>query len=227
MTHVDDAPFFNRLPGNHHRRASAISSVLLVLILAACRSSLPAKFVEQAEPGVTLTTLTASPQEYRDKVVILGGVLVKEKENGGQVWLRLKNRPLDPQYHPHRPTSLDGPEAGHFWVTTSNPQQLPPQYRHWARMTLVPSAAVQRGAKGTFVYVVKEDKTVAVRPVTVGVSHGEDASISSGLAPNELVVVDGTEKLREGSKVEVRNRNEKPAQADAPAAPSVPRGNGP
>jgi hypothetical protein len=133
VTHVDDAPFFKRLPGNHHRRVSAISSVLLVLILAACRSSLPAKFVEQAEQGVTLTTLTASPQEYRDKVVILGGVLVKEKENGGQVWLRLKNRPLDPQYHPHRPTSLDGPEAGHFWVTTSNPQQLPPQYRKWAR----------------------------------------------------------------------------------------------
>jgi multidrug efflux system membrane fusion protein len=95
-------------------------------------------------------------------------------------------------------------------------------------MTLVPSAAVQRGAKGTFVYVVKEDKTVAVRPVTVGVSHGEDASINSGLAPNELVVVDGTEKLREGSKVEVRNRNEKPAQAETPpAAPSSPRGNGP
>ena len=95
-------------------------------------------------------------------------------------------------------------------------------------MTLVPSAAVQRGAKGTFVYVVKEDKTVAVRPVTVGASHGEDASISSGLAPNELVVVDGTEKLREGSKVEVRNRNEKPAQAEAPpAAPSLPIGNGP
>jgi multidrug efflux system membrane fusion protein len=95
-------------------------------------------------------------------------------------------------------------------------------------MTLVPSAAVQRGAKGTFVYVVKEDKTVAVRPVTVGVSHGEDASIDSGLAPNELVVVDGTEKLREGSKVEVRNRNETPAQADAPpSAPSPARGNAP
>ena len=78
-------------------------------------------------------------------------------------------------------------------------------------VTLVPSAAVQRGAKGTFVYVVKDDKTVAVRPVTVGVSHGEDASINSGLAPDELVVVDGTEKLREGSKVEVRNRNEQPA----------------
>lgn len=95
-------------------------------------------------------------------------------------------------------------------------------------VTLVPSAAVQRGAKGTFVYVVNEDKTVAVRPVTVGVSHGDDASINSGLAPNELVVVDGTEKLREGSKVEVRNRNDKPTQAETPSAAGSPaRGNGP
>jgi hypothetical protein len=72
------------------------------------------------------------------------------------------------------------------------------------------------------VYVVKEDKTVAVRPVTLGVSHGEDASVTSGLAPDELVVVDGTEKLREGSKVEVRNRNEKSAQGEAPSAAASP-----
>jgi multidrug efflux system membrane fusion protein len=91
-------------------------------------------------------------------------------------------------------------------------------------VTLVPSASVQRGAKGTFVYVVKEDKTVSVRPVTVGVSYGDDASIESGLGPEELVVVEGTEKLREGSKVELRNRNEKPSQPETPpAAGSPPR----
>jgi multidrug efflux system membrane fusion protein len=73
--------------------------------------------------------------------------------------------------------------------------------------TLVPSAAVQRGPKGTFVYVVKEDQTVGVRSVTVGVAHGEEASIDQGLSPDELVVVDGTEKLREGSKVDVRNKS--------------------
>ena len=72
--------------------------------------------------------------------------------------------------------------------------------------TVVPSAAVQRGPKGTFVYVVSTDKTVTVRPVTVGVSHGEDASIDQGLSPDELVVVDGTEKLREGTKVDIRNQ---------------------
>jgi multidrug efflux system membrane fusion protein len=90
-------------------------------------------------------------------------------------------------------------------------------------VTLVPSVAVQRGAKGTFVYVVKEDRTVTVRPVTVGVAHGDDASISAGLAPDEVVVVDGTEKLREGTKVEVRNRSEKSAQVEtSPATDSPP-----
>lgn len=137
MTQGDQTPVSDGLAGNRRRRAHEISSLLLGLILGGCSSSLPAKYVQQAEPGVTLTALAASPEQYRDKVVILGGVLVKEGEKGGQVWLRLKNRPLDPQYHPHRPISLDGPEAGHFWVTASGSQQLPSQYRQWARMTVV------------------------------------------------------------------------------------------
>lgn len=86
-------------------------------------------------------------------------------------------------------------------------------------VTIVPAAAVQRGAKGTFVYVVKEDQTVAVRSVTVGASQGDDMSIATGLSPDELVVVDGTEKLREGSKVEVRNQKGSPAKStDVPPA---------
>ncbi|MEP6933520.1 MAG: MdtA/MuxA family multidrug efflux RND transporter periplasmic adaptor subunit [Nitrospirota bacterium] len=76
--------------------------------------------------------------------------------------------------------------------------------------TIVPSAAVQRGPKGTFVYVVNIDQTVGMRPVTVGVSHGEVSSIDTGLSHDELVVVDGTEKLREGSKVEVQSQNGMP-----------------
>ncbi|ULA63267.1 MAG: hypothetical protein LZF86_100268 [Nitrospira sp.] len=91
-------------------------------------------------------------------------------------------------------------------------------------VTIVPSAAVQRGAKGTFVYVVNEDQTVAVRTVAVGVSQGEEMSVDAGLAPDDVVVVDGTEKLREGSKVEIRNRKGTPATgasekpADSPPA---------
>ena len=91
--------------------------------------------------------------------------------------------------------------------------------------TVVPSAAVQRGPKGTFVYVVNADRTVGVRPVTVGVSHGEEASIDTGLSPDELVVVDGTEKLREGSKVEVQRQNGPPVQykAESISRPKGPR----
>jgi multidrug efflux system membrane fusion protein len=83
---------------------------------------------------------------------------------------------------------------------------------------LLPSAAIQRGPKGTFVYVVNNaDQTVAVRAVTVGVSQGEEASIETGLAAGESVVVDGTEKLREGSKVELR-----PAEGPTPAGQDAP-----
>ena len=114
----------------------ATGLMLLSIIVTAC-SAVPAKYTTQAEPGVTLSDVTASPQQYRDKIVILGGVLVQEQEKNGEIWLHFKNRPLDPQYHPHRPNSLDGPEAGHFWVTAANRQQLPSRYRQWARMTVV------------------------------------------------------------------------------------------
>jgi multidrug efflux system membrane fusion protein len=70
--------------------------------------------------------------------------------------------------------------------------------------TLVPAAAVQRGAQGSFVYVVKADHTAAVRPVKVGVGQGDDVSIDSGIAPGELIVVDGADRLRDGSRVDVR-----------------------
>jgi multidrug efflux system membrane fusion protein len=70
--------------------------------------------------------------------------------------------------------------------------------------TLIPTVAIQRGPQGTFVYVVKDDQMVEVRPVTVSVTQADQTSIDKGLAPDERVVIDGTEKLREGSKVDVR-----------------------
>ena len=79
---------------------------------------------------------------------------------------------------------------------------------------LIPAAAILRGTQGTFVYVVREDKSVTVRPVKVGSTEGETAAIDSGIAAGEVVVTDGTDKLREGAKVEVGERN---AAADAPA----------
>jgi len=67
--------------------------------------------------------------------------------------------------------------------------------------TTVPSAALQRGAQGLFVYVVKEDRTVTLRDVKTGPAENDVTVIESGVEPGELVVVDGMDRLREGAKV--------------------------
>jgi len=69
---------------------------------------------------------------------------------------------------------------------------------------IVPSPAIQRGPQGTFVYVVKADQTVEMRPVTIGVNEEGNALIANGLSGGELVVVDGADRLRDGSKVEAK-----------------------
>ncbi|MDR3414708.1 MAG: efflux RND transporter periplasmic adaptor subunit [Nevskia sp.] len=85
-------------------------------------------------------------------------------------------------------------------------------------VTLVPGAAIQRGAEqSTFVYVVSqmaEDPAVAVRPVAVGTIEGGQAEILSGLAPGEVVVLEGVDRLAPGSKVAVRMQG-KPAKPSA------------
>ena len=68
---------------------------------------------------------------------------------------------------------------------------------------LAPTAAVQRGTQGAFVYVVGRDQAVSVRPVTLGPVSGDTVAIEKGLAAGEQVVTDGTDKLRAGAKVEV------------------------
>jgi multidrug efflux system membrane fusion protein len=70
---------------------------------------------------------------------------------------------------------------------------------------VVPTSAIQRGAPGTFVYLVNADNTVAVRPVTLGPSSAERVAIQAGLAPGDRVVVDGADKLRSGARVVPRN----------------------
>ncbi len=67
----------------------------------------------------------------------------------------------------------------------------------------VPTNAVQRGALGTFVYVVKDDNTVNVRRIRPGTTEGDWVSVQGDLAAGEKVVTDGADRLREGAKVEV------------------------
>ena len=70
---------------------------------------------------------------------------------------------------------------------------------------MVPTAAIQRSPQATFVFLVKADQTVTVRQVQLGPTAGDKAAIESGLSPGDLVVMEGAERLREGSKVEIKS----------------------
>jgi len=70
--------------------------------------------------------------------------------------------------------------------------------------TVIPTAAIQRSPQGTFVYLVQADQTVKVQPVRLGPTEGDNTGIDEGLSPGDLVVVEGVERLRQGSKVELK-----------------------
>ncbi len=78
--------------------------------------------------------------------------------------------------------------------------------------TLIPATSVQRGTPGTFVYVANADSTVTVRKLTLGIVHTDFVAVTAGLKPGEQVVIEGTDKLKDGAKIE--------AAVDAPAAPA-------
>jgi multidrug efflux system membrane fusion protein len=82
------------------------------------------------------------------------------------------------------------------------------------------TAGIQRGVPGTFVYLIKDDSTVTVRPVKLGVTDGDRVEVLSGLEPGDRIVIDGADKLREGAKVIVR------AEADANRPAAAPRSPG-
>ncbi len=81
--------------------------------------------------------------------------------------------------------------------------------------TIIPTAAVQRGAPGTYVYLVKPDETVSVQKIALGPGDGERVAVTSGLQPGDKVVIDGADKLRDGAKV--REPTAGTAAATAPA----------
>jgi multidrug efflux system membrane fusion protein len=107
-------------------------------------------------------------------------------------------------------------------------------------LTIVPPAAIQRGPQGTFVYVVTASPAppagstdaagapgsiVSLRQVTVDITEGNQAGLSAGLQPGDSVVIDGMDKLQDGSKVDPHTAPPSPAanSSGAPTAtPSTP-----
>jgi multidrug efflux system membrane fusion protein len=91
---------------------------------------------------------------------------------------------------------------------------------------IAPSAAVQQGSKGPFVYIVNDDETVSVRQVKTGPVERERTAILAGLKVGEKVVIDGVDRLRDGAKVQVRNNLAPQAGADSDAPSHEGRGQG-
>jgi multidrug efflux system membrane fusion protein len=91
----------------------------------------------------------------------------------------------------------------------------------------VPTAAIQRGAPGAYVYVINANDAVSVRPVTIGPIDGPTAEVNSGLSVGERVVVDGTDHLRDGARVTISAAPPSMSPAKANPAPNAPNPNGP
>jgi len=86
-------------------------------------------------------------------------------------------------------------------------------------VVIVPSAAIQRNAQGTLVWVVRDDSTVNARQVTTGPTEGANTEVVTGLKDGERVITDGVDRIREGSKVEV-------VQPGAPKPAAAPQADG-
>jgi len=80
------------------------------------------------------------------------------------------------------------------------------------QVLVIPTGAVQRGPNGTFVYVIKDDNSAAVRPIVVQKQDETQTVVKNGIEPNERVVTTGFVRLTDGSKVTI-------GDANAPAAP--------
>jgi multidrug efflux system membrane fusion protein len=92
---------------------------------------------------------------------------------------------------------------------------------------VVPGTAVQRGPKGTFVYVVGADDTVQPRDVELSLTQGDEAIIGKGLQPGEKVVTDGQNQLKAGAKISARTPENSrtapnPSSSNAPAPSGAP-----
>jgi multidrug efflux system membrane fusion protein len=93
-------------------------------------------------------------------------------------------------------------------------------------LTVIPTAAIQRGPQGTYVYAVANGNTAKIRVVTIAQTTGDSVGLSAGLNPDDLVVIDGQDKLQDGTKINPSTApgTNAPGRSSAaqPAARAVP-----
>jgi multidrug efflux system membrane fusion protein len=84
------------------------------------------------------------------------------------------------------------------------------------KTTVLPPAAIQHGAPGAFVFFISPDDTIAIQPVKTGVSTATLVQVVSGIQPGDRVVIDGVDRLRDGTRVYLPNPPVDPVAAASP-----------
>jgi len=92
------------------------------------------------------------------------------------------------------------------------------------QVIVIPTGAVQRGPNGTFVFVIKDDDTAAMRPITVTKQDETQTVVASGIEPPERVVTTGFARLTDGAKVSLGSADGTPAAGSSPARPRSGQG---
>jgi len=180
-----------------------------------------------------ITVVFAIPQDS------LPGVLARMRE-GGQIPVEAFGREDTTRLASGRLLAVDNqidPATGTVKLKAEFPngdgRLFPQQFVNVRMLTdtlravvTVPSSAVQRGTQGLYVFLVKPDDTVTLRAVKLGPTEGELTAVNSGVAAGDRVVVDGTDRLREGVKVAPTTREAAQAAATRPAGKRGKRGAG-
>jgi membrane fusion protein, multidrug efflux system len=91
---------------------------------------------------------------------------------------------------------------------------------------VAPTSAIQRGAPGTFVYLVRPDRTVMIQPITLGPTSGDRVAVQSGLSVGDKVVTDGADRLRNGTRVSLAENSVATSPKGNAGSSGKDRGNG-
>ena len=89
------------------RHISRLAQAILMsaLCVAVGCTAVPRKYLQEANSTLKFSWLAATPEFYQDRLVVLGAVIVTEEVREGDLWLHVKNRPLDEKYRPQLPPS--------------------------------------------------------------------------------------------------------------------------
>lgn len=139
-------------------------------------------------------------------------IMDSAKDVVGTGFLRAVNNQADPATGTVRLEAefpnREGTLLPNQFVTVKMPERV------LSKATLVPTAAIQQGAAGAFVYIIRKDQTAAIAPVQIGPSDATTTAIESGLTPGVQVVVEGADRLRADTRVQITAQTRPSSSSD-------------